>query len=172
MRQKELTDLFRKLGAANPEGWARSQIQEGIPQLARYLFLRQAWRNVVSEDDAAWIEWSIDRAEKHPDEPYAGVGHALKKLRARGATDDEITDLVRGMQAELLFSFCNLLEGPGDVEVEVADIAWALTQVDDDGKIIGSIGCLHESVLGTDPTGREMRPRRGAGSPTNARDSE
>ena len=160
MRQKELTDLFRKLGAANPEGWAQSQIQEGIPQLARYLFLRQAWRNIVSEDDAAWIERGIDRAEKHPDEPYAGVGHALKKLRARGATDDEITDLVRGMQAELLFSFCYLLEDPGDVEAEVADIAWALTQVDDDGKIIGSIRALHESVLQTDPTGREMRPKR------------
>src|SRR5262245_12222892 len=56
MREKELADLFRKVGASDPEGWARSQIEEGIPQLARYLFLRQAWRQVVSEDDASWID--------------------------------------------------------------------------------------------------------------------
>ena len=46
---------------------------------------------------------------------FAGVGLALKKLRARGAADDEIIDLVRGMQAELLFSLCYLLEDPGDL---------------------------------------------------------
>jgi hypothetical protein len=163
MRQKELTDLFRKLGANDPEGWAQSQIQEGIPQLARYLFLRQAWRQIVSEEDASWIDSSIASAAKHQDEPYAGVGHALKRLRAAGASDEDLTDVVRGMQAELLFSFCYLLEDPGIVEAEVADITWELVQVDDDGKVLGNIGGLHESVLETDPTGCEMRPRRGAG---------
>lgn len=163
MRQKELADLFRKLGASDPEGWARSQIEEGIPQLARYLFLRQAWRQVVTEDDESWIDRSIDRASKHPDEPYAGVGHALKRLRASGASDEDLTDLVRGMQAQALFSFCYLLEDPGDVEDEVSDVAWALVQVDDDGKVLEGIGGLHESVLETDPTGREMRPKQRAG---------
>src|SRR5262245_31359996 len=52
-------------------------------------------------------------SEQHPGEPYAGVGQALKKLRARGATTEELVDLVRGMQAELLFSFCYLLDDPG-----------------------------------------------------------
>jgi hypothetical protein len=44
MNQKDLAATFRKLGARDPEGWADSQVEEGIPQLARYLFLRQAWR--------------------------------------------------------------------------------------------------------------------------------
>jgi hypothetical protein len=43
----------------------------------------------------------------------------------------------------------------------VADILWVLAQVDEDGDLIGPIGGLHESVLETDPTGREMRPRSG-----------
>jgi hypothetical protein len=120
MNQKELAETFRKLGARDPEGWARSQVEKGIPQLARFLFLRQAWRHIVKEDDSTWIEASIERAKTHPAEPYAGVGHALTKLRARGATDDEITDVVRGMQAELLFTFCYLLEDPGHVEPEAA----------------------------------------------------
>lgn len=159
MNHKELSALFRRLGARDPDGWASSQIDEGIPQLARFIFLRQAWRNVVSEDDPAWIDRSIEATRARPDEPFAGVGHALASLRKRGATDRELTDLVRGMQAELLFSFCYLLDDPGELEPDVSHIAWALAQVDDAGNILGSIGGLHESVLDTDPTGREMRPR-------------
>ncbi len=163
MNQDELTALFKKVGARKPEGWARSQIEEGIPQLARFLFLRQAWAQVVRESDGKWIDAQIQNTDKRPDGPFAGTGLALRKLRARGATDEELTDLVRGMQVELLFQFCYLLEDPGAVEPEVKDIAWALVQVDNKGRLVGNIGGLHESVLETDPTGREMRPRGGAG---------
>ena len=163
MTHDELAALFRKLGARGPDAWADSQLTEGIPQLARFLFLRQAWQNIVREEDPSWIGRYIEAAENSPNEPYAGVGHALKKLTARGATADEITDVVRGMQAELLFSFCYLLEDAGDVEPEVAGVLWALVQIDDEGNVIGPIEALHESVLETDPTGREMRPRAGGG---------
>jgi hypothetical protein len=148
---KRLAELFRKLGASDPEGWARSQVQEGIPQLARFLFLRSAWRCVVSEDDTAWIDQAIGRAEVQPDEPYAGVGHALKSLR------------VRGMQAQVLFHFCYVIADPGVVESEDVKINWALVELDDDGEPRGTIDSLHESVLETDPTGREMRPSSRAG---------
>ena len=37
-----LTERFRALGAQEPREWASSQISEGIPQLGRFLFLRQA----------------------------------------------------------------------------------------------------------------------------------
>lgn len=54
--QNELAELFRELGAQDPDGWATSQMSEGINQLHRFLFLRQAWRRVVSESDDAWID--------------------------------------------------------------------------------------------------------------------
>jgi hypothetical protein len=162
MDQKTLAALFRKLGARDPEAWAKSQVEEGIPQLARFLFLRQAWRSVVAEDDPKWIDQAIARATSHPKEPYAGVGISLASLRKRGATDAEITDLVRGMQAEFLFQLCYLLDDRGDVEPDVANVAWALVQTDEDGNVLNTVAGLHESVLETDPTGREMRPR-GAG---------
>lgn len=155
----ELTELFRRLGAPDPEAWASSQIEEGIPQLARFLFLRQAWRQVVREGACDWIEQEIERSLNGPDEPFAAVGHALTGLRAKGASGEELTDLVRGMQVQLLHGFCYLLGDPGLDEAEVADMDWSLVQTDDDGNMLGFVDGLHESVLETEPTGREMRPR-------------
>jgi hypothetical protein len=41
----------------------------------------------------------------------------------------------------------------------VPRVGWALFEVDDNGRPLREIGMLQESVLETDPTGREMRPR-------------
>jgi len=160
---KRLTALFRKLGAPDPEGWARSQVEEGIPQLARFLFLRQAWRGVVSENDPTWIDRAIAHAEEDSDAPYAGAGYALSSLRARGATDFELTELVRAMQAELLFHIAYILGDSSDLEPLADEIRWALVQTDEDDQPIAVVDGLHESVLETDPTGREARPRRSEG---------
>jgi hypothetical protein len=156
---EDLTELFRLLGAPSPEEWAASQAEEGIPQLHRFLFLRQAWKSIVSEDDTSWIGAAIAATALAPDAPYAGVGAALATLRAKGVADEEITDLVRGVQAELLFQFCYLLDDPEIDEEEAADVTWGLFAVDEDGTPLEPLVGLHESVLETDPTGREMRPR-------------
>ena len=69
--------------------------------------------------------------------------------------------MVRVMQYNLLFRLCYLLGDPGDLEPEVQNVSWLLVQVDEDGEVVDTIDALHESVLETDPTGREMRPREG-----------
>jgi len=153
-----LTRLFAKLGAPDPEAWAESQLTEGIPQLARFLFLRQAWRQILTDGDTSWIDLWITASRQGPDDPYAGVGAALSRLRAAGASDHDLTELVRGLQADLLFALCCQLEDPGELEPEVQHVLWALVQIDEHGEILGQLGGLHESVLETDPTGREMRP--------------
>lgn len=158
--ESQLRELFSRVGAKDPELWAQSQAQEGINQLHRYLFLRQAWSNVVSEGDHAWMDAAMSRAEAYPDEPYAGVGEALERLLTAGATRDDLSDLVRGMQAQLLFNLCYLLEDPSLPEPELAEIGWALVETDANLEPTSkTIGGLHESVLETDPSGREMRPR-------------
>lgn len=48
-RLAELTRLFEITGAPEPQKWAESEVREDIPQLASFLFLRQAWREVVAE---------------------------------------------------------------------------------------------------------------------------
>ena len=156
MRADELTELFRKLGARNPAEWASSQLNENLPQLARFLFLREAWKLVVADNDAGWIH---ARMNDDPSCPGGEVAPALRRLLAVGASENDLTAVVRSMQWRLLFGLCQLLEDPGSLEKEVSDIAWRLFQVDQNDQPMAAIAGLHESVLETDPTGREMRPR-------------
>lgn len=149
----DLTALFRDLGAPDPEGWARSQIEEGINQLHRFLFLRQAWSLVVPDDDDRWIDAVIANSARQPDGPSVGI--ALRGLIDAGADRRLIVGVVRGMQAELLFSLCYLLEDSGLHEEAVAHVGWRLVEADQMGEPIGGpIPGLHESVAETDPARR------------------
>ena len=154
-----LTHLFQTAGAPDPAGWARSELNEDIPQLARFLFLRQAWRSVVSRSDRAWIDSEIAHARERPDAPGSGIGPALERLLECGCARDDLTEVVRTMQWQLLFALCYLLSDPDIPEPALAHVNWALVEVDDDGTIGRHIGGLHESVLETDPSGQEMRPQ-------------
>jgi len=163
MKTQELTELFRKLGAPHPEGWASSQIERGSPQLARYLFLRQAWRQVVSPDDRDWMR-EVQPAD--PNGPGGELRPAIDRLLAAGGQLEDLTTVVRVMQWWLLAGLCILLEDPGAVEDEVADIWWQLYLIDENDEPIEPITSLLESLLATDPTGREMGPPQPSG-PSN-----
>lgn len=155
MKERDLADLFRKLGARNPESWARSQVEEGLPQLARFVFLRQAWKLVVAEHDRSWLS---ERANDDQRGPGGAIGPALKRLLALGASEDDLTAVARVMQWRVLSGLCYLVDDPGDLESEVKDIAWRLFQVDENDQPIAAISGLNESVLETEPSGKEMRP--------------
>jgi hypothetical protein len=155
MTEEELTRIFAKLGASEPESWAGSQVREGIPQLARFVFLRQAWRLVVPEGDDKWIEREL---KTDPSGPGGAIVPALQRLLKQGAGSEDLTTVVRVMQWHLLFHLTYLLEDPGHLEDEVKDMEWCLVQLDSDGNPLCAIHGLHESVLDTDPTGREMMP--------------
>lgn len=159
MNKDELIKIFSDLGANQPEIWAESEVEEGIPQLARYLFLKGCWDNIVPDDDANWIDNIIDNTPEDSHEPFAGTAHALRRLLAIGANRADISAVVRGMQAEFLHSLCYQLDDPGAVAGNQY-VRWALMELDDQaGLPKREINGLHESVLETDPTGREMRPR-------------
>lgn len=155
MNEQQLTELFRELGAHEPERWAHSQIAEGIPQLPRYLFLRQAWSKIVRPDDHGWM---FEMRPKDPNAPGGALGPALDRILALGARPEDVTTVVRVMQWRLLSRFCVLLEDPGNLEDEIADTVWGLFLLDEDYNPVVPIDGLIESVLETDPTGREMRP--------------
>ena len=153
-----LTHLFADLGAPNPERWARAQVEHGVPELARFLLLRGVWRHVLADGDTAWIDGIVASSAANPDAPFAGVGAALARLRERGARDEDVSEVVRGMQVAVLFAVLRLLDGAPAAEPEVAHVRWALVQLTPDGDVVAPIPALHASLLDTDPTGREMRP--------------
>lgn len=149
--ESELTLRFKRLGARSPEEWAKSQIDEGIPQLARFLFLRQAWKSIVRKGDPSWIDEQLAAKSL-----TSGAGPALERLLAAGASAIDLSEVVRVMQWRLLFALCYLLDDPGEVEEEVADISWRLFQVDAAGNPVAELTGLHESVLETDPDSRDV----------------
>ncbi|UXY16075.1 hypothetical protein N8I74_03360 [Chitiniphilus purpureus] len=159
----KLRQLFERLGAKDPDAWAASQVDEGSNQLHRFLFLREAWAKVILDDNNDWITQQIEAVKADPEAPFAGTGLALERLLAVGAQNRDLTDLVRGMQARLLFDLCYLLDDPSFDEAELAEVGWCLVETDSQFRPTGNtIGGLYESVLDTDPTGREMRPRHAA----------
>ena len=128
---------------------------EGFPQLLRFLFLREAWKRVVADGDRTWVDNYIRYSERRPADVASRIGRALAALRTKGATDAELTDVVRGLQTELLFGLCYQLDGHDAPEPEVAEIFWSLFQTDMNGTPIRSFGALHESVGETDPAERD-----------------
>jgi hypothetical protein len=46
-RVADLTELLTRLGATDPAAWARSEVEEDIPQVARYLFGDPLYRRRV-----------------------------------------------------------------------------------------------------------------------------
>jgi hypothetical protein len=143
--------LFAKYGARDPELWAKSQLEEGIPQLQRFLFLRQAWSQVIDGQD--WVQSWLKAANQSPGSLHATAANAIQRCLEKGVTPGDLTDIVRGVQAELLFQLCYLLEDPMFTEGELQDLSWGLFEVDGDGDPVGPrMFALHESVFDTDPS--------------------
>src|SRR5262245_5985891 len=153
---RELTELFRELGAIEPETWARSQLEEGLPQLAVFSFARAIWEAVVKDGDDGWIENEVEWSKKHSNEPCSQAGSALEEMLARGVNRQAIINLVRVCQFNALYHVCALIDGARLVELPVN--RWTLFQVDEFGQPLAVIQGLHEILLSMDPTGREMRP--------------
>ena len=154
---RRLTEIFRQYGANDPESWARSQLEEGIPQLAIFCFAKALWEGIIAEDDHSWIGLDIESAKSKPNAPCAQSGRALEEMVAKGVSTRAIVDLVRVSQFNALYHACSLLDGSCAVDLPIKE--WVLNQVDERGKPVATIQGLHEVLLGLDPTGREMRPR-------------
>jgi hypothetical protein len=78
-RLEALTATFAALGAPDPGEWARSEVDEDIPQLARFCFLRSLWPKLIDTwtQDVAWV----DRLSDSDTEPFADVRVGLSRMR-------------------------------------------------------------------------------------------
>ncbi|MFJ4782910.1 hypothetical protein [Streptomyces sp. NPDC088794] len=72
----KIAGLFAALGAEDPQGWAVSEVEENLPQLARYRLLRALWQDVQSWDRAS-------------------IGALHDEVNAETASVDQVVDLGR-----------------------------------------------------------------------------
>jgi hypothetical protein len=137
-----LRDRFAAAGADEPHLWARSEISEGIPQMARFLLLRSLWSEAINQ----WQQPSS--IERMP---------AAHRLLQAGADRADITMVARAAAFETVLSVISLLdEGRPPGLDDAALPGWCLQETDNDDNPTGRrVGGLHESVLETDPSGHE-----------------
>lgn len=124
-RQADLIDAFKALGVSQPEAWATSEINESIPQLARATLLVQFARSVETATASVF-----DQIADHP--PTPKLPAILEKLRASGATDDDLLVLMRFAASLVVFDICALLDGVADVQTNPGAFAYGLALAKDD----------------------------------------
>jgi hypothetical protein len=159
---QRLADVFRGLGATDPDSWARSQLEEGIGQLAHFVFLKQAWHSILDENKVDdWIKEAIRMGETYPASFREHLALALQKVLAHGVNAGELGSLIQLVQYQTLNELCFLLDDGGVASpVNSKDrawppIRWALHQVDEERQVIDHIGGLHEYSDGEPAHGRQ-----------------
>src|SRR5215212_7678294 len=91
-KAQQMIQRLKALGTPNAEAWVQSEIQENIPQTARFLVLRRLWQHIDECRDGAadYIPRLIANADKHPNEPFADADIALKRIVDAGAQAADI----------------------------------------------------------------------------------
>jgi hypothetical protein len=93
------------------------------------MFLRQAWRSFLSEDDTAWIDHQIASSKRNSNSPGAAPGPSLERCLENGCSREDLLEIARTAQWQLLHAMCYLLSDPSIEEPELRHIAWALVEV-------------------------------------------
>lgn len=152
--------LFESLGVSNPDWWVQEEHKKKASLMPSILFLREAWSHVVSNTDSSWIDLAIAESKAHFGEPCTGIGPALQRIRKQGVDPQDITDVARIKQFELLYALCEQLEGIQEWEDEDREpIAWGLFVLNDEGNPATRVTDLIRLILAMDPSGLGMQPR-------------
>lgn len=178
-RAEALAEQFRGLGAGDPAGWAASEVEEDIPQLARFLFLRRLWRGAWQwkQPPAEWFaemeadELPID--EEDDDEPtlvsapahdqaadedaepaFLAAQQAVQRILAAGADAEDLKEVARAIFLHTAFDVVATVDDGHDPEAGEGMPGWLLTEVGGDLVLTGRvIPDLHEDLLTTEPDG-------------------
>jgi hypothetical protein len=165
-----LRDRFAALGAEDPEGFTRVEMDEGVPHLARFRLLRGLWSEHIDahrDSAATWIANTRRELQRNPGRPFSDAGKVLLRLVDElGVSPEEIGTLARWVAFETIFGVLYRLDEPDLAEDDVPDMlqeqlpSWLLVEVT--GRDLVPTGRtlvgLHEDLLGLDPSGRDGRP--------------
>ncbi|MCA9676534.1 MAG: hypothetical protein H6708_28810 [Kofleriaceae bacterium] len=135
--------------------------------LVRGAFLHMLWSLVIDEDhhvdrEPAWIESWMRSARKRGEVP-TGLAATLQRVLDKGVDPEDLTDIVRAQQWEIIYNVCQLLDGEwlDDLRNKLPDLpgfSWRLYEVavGDDyvASPVRALEDLHAELGDLDPTGR------------------
>ncbi|MFJ9822205.1 hypothetical protein ACIRU3_44675 [Streptomyces sp. NPDC101151] len=138
---ESLRARFEALGAADADDWAKSEICEDIPHLARFVLLRSLWRGPID----GWVDpGAFDQLP------------AAQRLLAAGANKEDLVRLARAVAYEAVFATLDELDTGSDVNVSGTDVGWIVMESGEDGAPTGrALSGLHEDLLTMDPSGHD-----------------
>lgn len=151
---------------------------DGPSTRALQSFLATLWSMVVDEDSCTdgYPSWLGPELSGHQqgNGPVGAETSALQRVLACGVDPDDLTDLVREMQHEVLYNVCQLIDDPGLLGIgldhegaQPAEFRWELVAVrDEEPAGRAPVHGLHSSLDELDPSGRHGEPR---GRPIPAR---
>ncbi|HEX5869006.1 MAG TPA: hypothetical protein VFY65_01250 [Longimicrobium sp.] len=180
-RAEELAERFRAAGAEEPEGWAASEVEDDIPQLARFIFLRRLWRGawqwtqppgswfaeIAPDDVPVDVEDDEDEPtlvsaphDEVPDEdaepPFLAAQQAVQRILAAGADPEDLKEVARAIFLHTAFDAVQTVDEGHDPAVGEGMPGWLLTEVGADLVLTGRvIPELHEDLLTTEPDEQE-----------------
>ncbi len=147
----ELIGMFEALGADDAVGWAESEAEENIPQLARFRFLRMVWQDIDAWSAAApgWVE--AYRAD-------GPAGAAVERALRLGLTPAELGEMAREIARDTAFGLLQGLAGPADGDLppgtEARLPSWCLAELSPEGRPTGRVlDALHEDLDEVEPQG-------------------
>lgn len=152
-RIRELSEVFRDLGADDYEDWARSEVEDDTPRLATFLALRKMWRHAMPwrDDPRGWIEVIVEEADD-PNAAFPDAGQALRRMLAAGADPDDVLTVARMVALETLFSTLHTLDDGRDHAAPEDTPGWRLVETEPTGEPTGRVvSGLHEEVLFLEP---------------------
>ena len=137
----ELVHRFRELGAQDPEGWAKSESDENIPQLARFCFLRGTWRGINEwATTDTWIDISVTEGKPGGHEIFVKGGQALRRLLDAGASRSDLQDLARLIAFDATFEVLDRIDDGYDAGLEDDYPGWRLIETMDEKETARAVG--------------------------------
>lgn len=143
-----LIETFRLLGADDPESWAASEVEEGIPQLAMYVFLRRALELFGERSLERWLQSAI-----HGHAGHASGKQALSRILEQGISLEDVRCVLKSFGQDTLMELCCLIDNTSSSHFDddqlnrkVAHVDWRLYTVDDKGNPTSPMEGLHEIV--------------------------
>ncbi|MCO4179681.1 hypothetical protein LG195_09735 [Proteus terrae] len=135
-RFKDLCEQLKAAGATNPKSWANSELQENIPQFARFLVLK-GFTDIYRD-----VEGNLSEMDIYSDE----APEVYQKLASQ-FDEQELKELLHFYGKSIIGKVIDMLDQSYLYDVN-ANVGWSLMELDNKGTTTDRlIQDLHEDFL-------------------------